>query len=145
MALSKQTLVLAKWMYWIILTCAHLYLCYILFVTNRAIAGILWLILGFIMIFIMYWVYFPIGNPGSQWPPYIAACPDYLTLLTPTACVDFSGLKASTRLKSSSRTNPPDPSWSDYSSYVFDPTKQSANMSLAQHAQQYNLTWEGIT
>jgi len=140
MALSKQTLYLAKVMYWIILTCAHLYVCYILFVTNRAIAGIMWLILGFMLIAILYPVYFPPGNPGSQWPPYITACPDYLTLLSPTACVDFSGLN-SPRLKPSSPANPPIPGQSDYNSFVFNPQTNNP----AQSATSYGLTWEGIT
>jgi len=138
MALSKQTLYLAKCLYWILLTCAHLYICYILFVSNRAIAGILWLILGFILIGIMYPVYFPPGNPGSQWPPYIAACPDYLTMIAPNACVDYVGLHSSL-LKKSDPANPPAPT---DSTRVFNAGGSVSHK--AARAQQYGLCWEGI-
>jgi hypothetical protein len=139
MALSKQTLYLAKWLYWIILTCVHLYLCYILFTLNRAIAGILWLILGFILIAIMYPVYFPPGNPGSQWPPYISACPDYLTMIGANACVDYVGLHSSPLLTKSDPANPP---VITDSARVFNSGGSIANKASA--AKQYNLSWEGV-
>jgi len=50
MAFSKSTLTLMKWLYWIFTVAIHLYLCYILFVSDRAIAGVLWLIGGFLLI-----------------------------------------------------------------------------------------------
>jgi len=109
MALSKQTLYLAKCLYWILLTCAHLYP-----------------------------VYFPPGNPGSQWPPYIAACPDYLTMIAPNACVDYVGLHSSL-LKKSDPANPPAPT---DSTRVFNAGGSVSHK--AARAQQYGLSWEGI-
>jgi len=138
MALSKQTLYLAKCLYWIILSLAHLYICYILFTTNRAISGVLWLILGFILLGIMYPVYFPPGNPGSQWPPYISGCPDYMTMIAPNFCVDYVGLHSGIIKKSSPNTPP---ATSD-TTRVFNSSGSVAQK--ASNAQQMGLSWEGI-
>jgi hypothetical protein len=138
MALSKQTLYLAKSLYWVFFILAHLYLCYILFATNRVITGVIWLILGFIGIFIFYFVYFPAGDADSQWPPYISACPDYMTLIAPNKCADFVGLNSGLIRKSSPKT-PPAPS---DTTRVFD---SAGNVSQkAANAQQMGLTWQGI-
>jgi len=138
MAFSTRVLQLLKSLYWIILTLAHLYICYLLFATSRAIAGIIWLILGFMIIFVLYPVYFPPGDPGSHWPPYVAACPDYLTLIAPNKCADFVGLNSSL-LKKSDPSLPPVPT---DSSKVFDSSGTLAQK--ASRAQQYGLGWEGI-
>jgi hypothetical protein len=105
MALSNRTLQLAKYCYWILLTIAHLYICYILFVTDRVIAGVLWLVMGFLMIAVFFPVFFPPGNPGARWPPYISPCPDYMTQIAPGVCADFVGLNSA--IKKSDPKNPP--------------------------------------
>jgi len=138
MAFSSRTLTLLKWLYWILMTMVHLYICYLLFAANKAIAGILWLIFGFMIIYIMYPVFFPPGDPGSQWPPYIAACPDYLSLIAPNACADFVGLN-SPLLKKSDPAHPPP---ATDSTRVFDASGSVAVK--AARAQQYGLSWEGI-
>jgi hypothetical protein len=138
MALSTQAIKLMKYLYWIVLTAAHLYMTYLLFVSNRAVTGVMWLIAGFFLIFIMYPYYFPLGDPGSQWPPYISACPDYLTRIAPNACVDYVGLN-SNLLKKADPALPP--ALTD-STKVFD-AGGSAAMKAAR-AQQYGLSWEGI-
>lgn len=138
MALGKEELKLSKALYWIILTAVHLYVCYLLFMNDRAIAGILWLVLGFMLIYIMYPVYFPNGGAGTRWPPYVTSCPDYLTLIAPNVCADFVGL-GSPILKKSDPANPPGP---NDSSYVFKPTGTVADKAAL--AQQYGLSWEGI-
>jgi hypothetical protein len=142
MAMSRNTLTLMKWLYWIFTVAIHLYICYILFVSDRAIVGILWLISGFLLLYIMYFVYFPSSSSGSTWPPYIRPCPDYLTQITPSACMDLVGL-SSPKLKKANRDMLPKPSDPDYQSYVFDPT---GNMSQkVARSNQYGLTWEGVT
>jgi hypothetical protein len=138
MALGKNELRLAKWIYWIGLSAIHLYACYLLFMNNRAIAGVLWLVLGFLLIYIMYPVFFPMGDPGAQWPPYISACPDYLSVIAPNACADFVGLN-SPLLKKSDPAFPP--AVSD-TTRVFDATGTVAQK--AAKAQQYGLSWEGV-
>ena len=138
MAFSTRTLILLKWLYWILLTLVHLYICYILFASNKAIAGIMWLIFGFMLMFLLYPVYFPPGDPGSHWPPYVSACPDYLTMIGPNACVDYVGLN-SHLLKKSDPAHPP---VATDSSRVFD-TSGSASVK-ASRVQQYGLSWEGI-
>lgn len=138
MAFSTTTLTLLKSLYWILLSMAHLYICYVLFAQNKAIAGIIWLIFGFILLFILYPVYFPPGDPGSHWPPYISACPDYLTVIAPNACVDFVGLN-SPLLKKSDPAHPP--AVKD-TSKVFD--SGGSTSQKASRAQQYSLSWEGI-
>jgi hypothetical protein len=136
MAFSKNTLRLFKWLYWIILTLAHIYIVYIMFVTDRAILAILWLITGFIMIFIFYFYYFPWGDPGTTWPPYIAACPDYLTSIGNNQCVDYVGLHSPKLKRTAPGFIPTDPS------YIFN---SSGSMSQkAANAQLYSLTWEGV-
>jgi len=137
MAVSKNTLRLMKWLYWIIGIFCHLYLCYILFVTERAITGVLWLILGLVLLFIMYLYYFPPGDNSTNWPPYITMCPDYLTSLAPNACVDFVGLNSG--LKKSDPANLPP--LTDRS-YVFDPS--GTKDQKIQAAQALGLTWQGL-
>jgi hypothetical protein len=136
-AVSSRTLTFLKWCYWILFTMAHLYICYWLFSNRRALAGILWLVVGFILLFIMYAVFFPSGDPESKWPPYISSCPDYLTLIGPNACVDYVGLHS--RLKTADPSNPP---VITDSTYVFDASGSTATK--ASRAQQYGLSWEGI-
>jgi hypothetical protein len=137
MAFDARTIVLLKALYWIILTLVHLYVCYLLFASNRTITGIVWLIFGFMLLFVFYPVYFPNG-PGMSWPPYLSACPDYLTKIAPGACVDYVGLN-SPLLKKSDPALPP--ALGD-SSRVFDAS--GSVEAKAARAQQYGLTWEGI-
>ena len=138
MAFSSRDLKLIKACYWIIFIMIHLYICYLLFATSRAIAGIMWLIFGFILLFIMYPVYFPFGDPGAQWPPYVSACPDYLTMIRPGACVDFVGLGSQL-----SKSDPSLPPASGDASRVFD---SSGSLSQkAARSQQFDLSWEGVT
>ena len=138
--LSKNTTKLVKTLYWIIGFFSHLYVCYLLFVTDRAITGIIWFILGLILLFVMYLYYFPNGNTNT-WPPYVTVCPDYLTSVTPTACMDFVGLH-NQYIKKANPSNLPQPSESEYSRYVFDPTG-TKNQKIT-NAQSKGLTWEGL-
>lgn len=138
MALGANELKLAKGLYWILLTIVHLYLCYLLFINDRAIAGIIWLVVGFLILYVMYPVYFPNSAAGSRWPPYVTSCPDYLTMIAPNACADFVGL-GSPLLKKSDPALPPSPS---DSSHVFNAAGTVAEK--AARAQQYGLSWEGI-
>lgn len=138
MAFSGTTLTLMKSLYWILGLFVHLYICYLLFVSGRSIAGLLWLIMGVLLLWLMYPVYFPFGDPGSHWPPYIRSCPDYLTLIAPNACVDYSRLN-SPLLKPSDPSNPPSPGDTQH---VFDAS--GTPQQKAARAQQYGLTWEGI-
>lgn len=137
MALSENALRLMKYAYWGIAIAAHLFVCYTLFKLERAITSVIWFFLGLILIYVFYFVYFPAGDPGSQWPPYIRACPDYLTMLAPGKCVDYVGL--GTRLQKADPTNPPD---ATDTKYVFDAT--GTPQQKATRAQSYGLTWEGL-
>jgi hypothetical protein len=139
MTVSKNMLTMFKVLYWVVLTLAHLFLCYILLSTNRVIAGILWLVSGFILIFIMYYIYFPAGNPSATWPPYISSCPDYLTMIAPHKCVDFVGLNSPLLKRSDPKLRP---SPTD-TTRVFDSSGTTPDR--ASRALQYGLTWSGIT
>jgi hypothetical protein len=138
MAFSKTTLTLFKWLYWVLGLAVHLYICYMLFTKGRAITGILYGILGLMLLWLMYPVYFPPGDPGSQWPPYIRSCPDYLTQLYPDGCVDYGHLN-SPLLKPSDPANPPK---RGDSQFVFD--SSGSVKQKAARAQQFGLSWEGI-
>jgi len=138
MAVSEATLKLLKSLYWIGLTFAHLFIVYLLLVSDRSITAIIWLIVGFILIYVMYWVYFPAGDPAATWPPYIRSCPDYLTTLEPGKCVDYVGV-GSPILKKSNPANPPSPSDPNF---VFDATGN--HQQKADKANRYGLSWEGI-
>jgi hypothetical protein len=135
MAVSANTLKLLKSLYWIILVAAHLYLCYLLFSIGHAIAGTIWLIFGFMLIYLVYPVYFPAGDPGSQWPPYITACPDYLTLSSNGSCYDFVGLNTKLQYTDPAVSPlPTDPA------HAFAPNVSNK----AAAAQSWGLTWEGV-
>lgn len=138
MALGKNETRLAKWLYWIILSAAHLYVCYILFTTGRSIAGVIWLILGFMLIYIMYPYYFPDNGSGRSWPPYVAGCPDYMTMVGPNLCADFVGLN--TPLLKKSDPNLP-PALTD-TTRIFN--SSGTLQQKAAKAQQYGLSWEGV-
>jgi hypothetical protein len=128
-----------KVLYWVVLTAAHLFVCYLLLKSDRQIAGILWLFFGFFIIFVMYYVYFPLDGEGASWPPYISACPDYLTMIAPNKCADFVGLN-SYLLKKSNPALPPSPT---DSSRIFD--SSGTKSEKAARALQYGLTWSGLT
>lgn len=140
MSTSKKTLKLMKSLYWIVGIFMHLWLCYILFVGNRAITGVVWLILGLLLLFVMYMYYFPPGDPGSSWPPYITYCPDYMTRVSDSVCMDFVGLNS--QIQKADPANPPQPTESQYNRYVFDP-RGSVSQKIA-HARAKGLTWEGL-
>ena len=141
MAVSSNTLKFLKALYWVILLTLHLYACYNLFMYKRVITCILWFFFGLILIFVMYYIYFPQSDDDSSWPPYISTCPDYLTVVSPTACMDFVGIH-SPLLKKADPTNMPSLTDSTSSQYVFNPTGSASEK--ARKAQQYGLTWEGI-
>jgi hypothetical protein len=145
MALSKKTLRLLKWMYWIVAIFAHLYICYNLFVLDRPITGVVWLILGLVLIFVMYLYYFPLGDNGSSWPPYVTTCPDYLTAVTQTSgttvCMDYVGLN-NPSIRKTDPSNPPLPLDPSYSQYIFDPAG-TTNQKIT-NARARGLTWQGL-
>ena len=137
MAYSKTELRIFKWLYWIILLLAHIYIVYIMFATDRAILAILWMITGLIMIFVFYFYYFPWNDPGTKWPPYITSCPDYLTNIGNNRCVDYVGLHSPKLKKSDPKLPPPtDPA------HIFDGSGTMAQK--AANAQLYGLSWEGV-
>ena len=140
MTVSKNTLKLTKALYWIVSIFMHLWVCYTLFMADRAITGVAWLILGLVLIFIMYVYYFPPGDPGSSWPPYVTYCPDYLTKISPTVCMDFVGLDS--KLRKADPDHLPQPTDSNYAQYVFNPTG-TVSQKIA-NAQAKGLTWEGL-
>jgi hypothetical protein len=87
------------------------------------------------MIFIFYFYYFPWGDPGTTWPPYIAPCPDYLTNVGNSQCVDYVGLHTKLK-KTAPGVIPTDPN------NIFN---SSGTLSQkAANAQLYGLTWEGV-
>jgi hypothetical protein len=137
MALSENALRFMKYAYWGIAVAAHLFLCYILFKLERPMTSVIWFFLGLILIYVFYFVYFPPGDPGTQWPPYIRGCPDYLTMLAPGKCVDYVGLGS--RLQKADPTNPPD---ATDTKFVFDAT--GTPQQKFTRAQSYGLTWEGL-
>jgi len=139
MAFSKRTLKLFKWLYWIFLILVQLYITYIFFASDRIILGCLWLVTGFILIFVFYFYYFPLGDPGSSWPPYITPCPDYMTQIAPGKCVDYVGLHAPS-IKKSDPSLPPPPL--NDASHVFDGSGSMSQKAVA--AQQNGLSWEGV-
>ena len=53
MALSKNALRLAKILYWVFTVAIHLFITYTLFVMDRPIAGILWLVLGLLLVLVL--------------------------------------------------------------------------------------------
>lgn len=136
-AVSGRTLTFLKATYWVVFSVAQIYICYMLFKMGRPIAGFLWLLVGFAILFVMYAVFFPFGDPEAKWPPYIASCPDYLTVLAPNYCVDYVGLHSSLN-----KSDPALPPAITDSTRVFDASGSTA--AKAANAQQYGLTWEGI-
>lgn len=139
MAFGKTTLRLLKWMYWVVLLLAHIYIVYLMFVTDRAILAILWMIVGLIMIFVFYFYYFPWGDPGTIWPPYVTACPDYLTSIGNSRCVDYVGLHSS-KIRKSDPTLTPPTSDSDPAVFVNSgtPAQKAANAAAR------DLSWQGV-
>lgn len=139
MAISTRTETFLKVTYWLVLSSLQLFICYLLFTSGRGLAGAIWLLIGFLLIYVMYPVYFSSAAFNNQWPPYLTACPDYLTLIAPNTCVDFVGL-GSPLLKKSDPANPPNPSDTNYVFSAVGSVEQKAAK-----AQQYGLSWDGIT
>jgi hypothetical protein len=151
----------AKRLYWIIGILALLGACYFLYNTmQRQMASVLLFVGGIIALY-FYWVkWFLIPELRPSWPPVVAPCPDYLTLVDPgdgktkpALCKDFVGVSANGRLKRSLptaiTTNLGD------SNYTFqvplnytDPntgavTKVSLS-DICKQVDEYGLTWMGI-
>ena len=137
MVFSKTELGFAKAIYWLATLSAHIFICYKLFTSSRALAGILWLLCGLTLIFVMYFVFFQPG-PSNSWPPYLSSCPDYLTNIGPNACVDYVGLDSV--LRKSDPKHPPNPTNADYVFNSSGTIQEKANKAI-----QYGLTWEGVT
>ena len=138
--LSKNAATAARWLYWILMIGAQLAISAGFFYSGRSIAGAIWLAVGLFLTVIFYSVFFPQGNSTAShaWPPHVASCPDYLTQIRPTQCVDLVGLN-SPHLKRSDPTNLPGPGDGEY---IF-----KTSSSLSQNAalcQQYGLSWEGV-
>jgi hypothetical protein len=148
MPFSKNSLRLAKWIYWIVGLFMHLWVCYTLFVIEHAVTAIIWLILGLVLLVIMYMYYFAPGDTSSNWPPYITVCPDYLTSVsqgdgkgvTSNVCFDFVGLNS--KLLKADPQHLPQPSDSNYTKYAFDPSG-TVSQKVAK-AQANGLTWQGL-
>lgn len=136
-AVSGRTLTFLKATYWVVFSLAQIYICYLLFKAGRPITGSLWLLVGFAILFVMYAVFFPFGDPEAKWPPYISSCPDYLTVLVPNYCVDYVGLNSMLK-----KSDPAFPPVSTDGTYVFDAS--GSNAQKAARAQQLGLTWEGV-
>lgn len=141
MQLSRTALRFSKILYWILLSIANIYLSYLFVKSGRTMAGLLFLVIGFMLIYVLYPYFFPPGSGSGQWPPYISACPDYLTLVRGHDCMDFVGM-GSPILKKANKEQPPQPTDSDYSQYVFDNSGTTAQKSA--RTQQYGLSWQGI-
>jgi len=136
-AVSGRTLTFLKATYWVVFSVAQIYICYMLFKMGRPIAGFLWLLVGFAILFVMYAVFFPFGDPEAKWPPYISSCPDYLTVLAPNYCVDYVGLHSGL-----AKSDPALPPTTSDGTRAFDASGSTADK--AAKAQQYGLTWEGV-
>ena len=139
MALSKQSLQLAEWAYWLIFVGSVVAISAVLFKTQRPIAAIVWFIAGLILTYMFYTVYFPASTRSATWPPYISSCPDYLTLLRPNQCVDFVGLNSPLLMKADPQHPPPSNAGAKL---IFDASGTTAQKTA--RAQQYGLSWEGI-
>jgi len=148
MSLSKKTLRLLKFMYWIVAIFIHLYVCYKLFTSERPITGVVWLVLGFVLLFVMYFYYFNSLDNESSWPPYITVCPDYLTSIPETpgskviVCVDFVGLN-NPNIQKSDPAFPPVPTDSDYNKKVFRINGMTTSEKI-KSAKDKDLTWQGL-
>lgn len=138
-----------------------------LFGTGRTWSGIIVLIL-FVLIFTFYGMrWFRgdkfVGAYSGAWPPVINTCPDYLTYFKkvtgtgPSAkvedsCVDLIGVArtgANSQLAawgpSDNPTNPPQGD-NKYFKFVYRPGMPANKLQeLCSKAQEYGLTWEGIT
>ena len=141
MAVSSNTLKFIKGLYWVLFTAIHLFVCYKLFLAEHVITCVLWFVFGFILIFAMYFIYFPQVESDSSWPPYVSTCPDYLSVVSPTACMDFVGINSAILKKADPKNMPPLTS-PESAKYIFNPVGNVAEK--ARKAQQYGLTWEGI-
>jgi hypothetical protein len=92
------------------------------------------------------------ASAGSQWPPVINVCPDFLSLYTlipsgatapKVVCIDTIGVSKNGNLKVWS-----DPTQTD-ASYYFDPTPtppagKTLVATLCDNSSAMGLTWEGI-
>lgn len=159
MAFSPATLKVLENVYWFV--CAFLLGAgiYVTWKRNKQIEAVLLTIIGSAAIF-YYWIkWFKIVDKSSMWPPYINACPDYLTLVTPEAtgysehvCMDFVGV--STQPLMMKKTNPNDitqSSESDFQNFVFLVEKSRANETPDQfnkrvclQVQSKGLAWAGV-
>lgn len=124
--------------------------------SGRTWSGILALVL-FILIFVFFGLRWFQGNTNvfsykGSWPPIINMCPDYLVYFkngTTDSCVDLVGVndsKGKLQAWSTEDTANPPQDANKYFPFVYKPgMKPDELAALCQKAQEYGLTWEGIT
>lgn len=107
--------------------------------------------LGFLVLFWMYYVRWFVADSQfvyPTWPPFLSACPDYLTFMgrDPASgrsmCVDFVGVSRRNGLKKADILLPPKAQDRDY---IFltnpsDSTEKKCNDAIGR-----GLSWSGIT
>jgi hypothetical protein len=101
-----------KWAYWGIGIFGLLSICYILYNRFEKPVSAMLLFMGGWMLLMYYWVkWFKLTETTPAWPPFVAPCPDFLTLIvseteaTEAKCVDYVGIanpNAPTPLKKAS-------------------------------------------
>jgi hypothetical protein len=138
---------------------------YIVYKQGKQLEAVLLGLIGGIAIF-YYWIKWfraPVSVEDTIWPPFVSTCPDYLTLISPSAtgtadpsnsyCVDFVGVSLNpTNMMKSDPNNPPQPSDPDFEAHVFklnglvsaDPNSPDMTKELCATVLQRGLTWAHI-
>jgi hypothetical protein len=157
MAISRRTLdFLSRWIYTPLAFAITVFFAYITltgkYLGNEgrpilAIAGSL----GLLTLFWMYYVRWFVADSQfiyPVWPPYLSACPDYLTYMgkdprtQKAMCVDFTGVGRRNGIKRSDILLPPKPEERDYIflTSASDTAEKKCNDALGR-----GLSWSGIT
>ena len=159
MALSPATMRILENIYWFVTAFMLGAGIYVTWKNNKQIEAVLLTIIGGAAIF-YYWIkWFKIKSKDGMWPPYINACPDYLTLVSPDAtgasepvCMDFVGVSLQPLvLKKTDPTRIPQAADSDFEQFVFKVEKSAAgatpedyNKQVCLKVQAKGLSWAGV-
>ena len=118
--------------------------------------------LGLVLLFWMFYVRWFVADSQFSyptWPPYLATCPDYLTLVSPEAtgsktavCMDFVGVSLQPLVfRKTDPNNIPQSADADFDSFAFkvDPsaagdTPEDYNKRVCLQVQAKGLAWAGV-
>lgn len=153
---KRHLIKIAKWLYWIVGLLVLVGSCYVLYNRfQKPVAAVLLFMGGWTML-MYYWVkWFKLADVAPEWPPFIAPCPDFLTMYPDNnmvKCVDFVGVAKIGAPNPLKKSSPHDvkATINNEQFYFLAPAKQEGqsmkelNINVCDEVFNKGLVWSGV-